>query len=133
MSSGNRGVVKALTTIYLKHATEWAPSGRPAEWSEESQAATILEAALKKCRNLFPTLATSLYSKKEMRVKKGEWTGKKRKLSSSDTSRRSFEVAIPPGLAAGDTFFTSIHVGDKTKKVRLTVPEGASEALRFSL
>ena len=89
--------------------------------------------SIEKMPKSFPTLPAILYSKKGMRARKGELSGKKRKAHTGDIPRRAFEVPVPAGLSAGDTFFTCINVGDKTKKVRLTVPEGASEALRFTL
>ena len=130
-NGGNRTVVNALSTVYLKSMVDKAPSGRPSEWNLESQTAVTLRAGVEKCRELFPTLSGSFYSKKGPRGKPKE--GKKRKLAPDESPQRLFEVTIPEGLSAGDKFLTSIQVGEKAKKIRLTVPEGATNVLRFSL
>jgi hypothetical protein len=45
----------------------------------------------------------------------------------------SFEVTVPQNLIAGDTFLTAVKVGDTSRKVKLTVPEGNPSSLRFTL
>ena len=48
--------------------------------------------------------------------------------------RSSFEVAVPKGLKSGDTFLTSVKVGDSEPiKVKLTVPDGDHSSLRFNM
>lgn len=136
-TSGMKNVVKALTTAHQRSTKEQSLSGRPMDWSCETQASTLLEAALKRCKDLFPTLSGGFFSSRKgtNTKEKGEGKGTKRKNppTSADSLRRSYEVAVPDGLAVGDSFFTSISDGDKIKKVKLTVPDGASKTLRFSL
>ena len=57
----------------------------------------------------------------------------KKRKASDEPERRSFEAAIPQGLSAGSTFVTTVKIGETVKKVRLTVPEGGGEVLRFAL
>ena len=50
------------------------------------------------------------------------------------TKKISFEAAVPKGLTTGDTFVTSVNVGNAEPiKVKLTVPDGKPSTLRFSL
>jgi len=54
--------------------------------------------------------------------------------SNSNKKKVSFEVAVPSGLKSGDTFLTSVKVGDSQPiKVKLTVPKGNHSTLRFNL
>jgi hypothetical protein len=116
------------------------------DWSGGGQKAAIFEAALEKCRSLFPTLTGGFFSKKETsKSKKGDdvesadpnppGAGKRRSIDSTgETMKVSFEVAVPNNLAAGNTFLTTVKYGNQqTKKVKLTVPKGHPKTLRFTL
>ena len=116
------------------------------DWSGGGQKSAIFEAALEKCRSLFPTLTGGFFSKKETsKSKKGEEVdsadptapgdGKRKSTDSSgETMNVSFEVAVPNNLAAGNTFLTTVKYGNQqTKKVKLTVPKGHPKTLRFTL
>jgi len=47
---------------------------------------------------------------------------------------KSFDVTVPAGLSAGESFEASIPVrGGQHKKVRLTVPDEPAQVMRFSL
>jgi hypothetical protein len=117
-------------------------------WSGGAQKSVVLQAALEKCRLLFPSLSGSFFSKKaSTKPKTNEDTDAdadpnaapapgagKRKLG-GEMTKVSFEVSVPQELGAGDTFLTSVKVGggEQTKKVKLTVPAGNPSTLRFSL
>lgn len=117
------------------------------DWSGGGQKSAIFEAALEKCRSLFPTLTGGFFSKKETsKSKKGEdvdsadpnapGTGKRKSTDYivGQTMSVSFEVAVPNNLAAGSTFLTTVKYGNQqTKKVKLTVPKGQPKTLRFTL
>lgn len=133
-NSGAKEVVKALTTAYLRFNKDSHHSEKPANWSSETFSSNILSEAVRKCQKLFPSHSGGfIFSKKKIAKQKAE-AGAKRKDPPSTEERRPFEVRIPDGLKVGDTFVTSIEDGEKIfKKVRLTVPEGASHTLRFHL
>lgn len=133
---GAKDVIEALTTAYIKVFKDPSLSGARADWSGESQVTTLFEAALRKCKELYPSLSGNYsFSKPQAprappKVKAGEPTaGSKRK----STMTKSFEVAVPEGLTEGATFLTSIKVGEFLKKVRLTVPAGDASSLRFTV
>ena len=113
-------------------------------WSGGGQKSAVLKAALEKCRHLFPTLSGSFFSKKAVaKSKKGdsgdsvedtdEGREKRKLVEPSQVTKVSFEVAVPQDLVAGNTFLTTVKVGDETKKVKLTVPNGNPSTLRFTL
>jgi hypothetical protein len=130
--NGVKDVVEALTTAYLKVSKDQPLSSPRADWSGESQLTSLLESALTKCKELFPSLTASFYFSRPNVAGKGkDAEGTKRK---GGTVKKSFEVAVPEGLSEGDSFLATIQVGDSTKKVRLTVPSGsAASSLRFNL
>jgi hypothetical protein len=110
------------------------------DWSGGGRKSAIFDAALEKCRSLFPSVSGNFFTKKaSSKTKKGsesDAAGGKRKEPSDEpeeTTRVSFEVAVPQELKAGDTFLTSVKAGENTKKVKLTVPEGNPSTLRFTL
>jgi hypothetical protein len=133
-SNGVKDVVDALTAAFLAVSSDQGLSGERSDWSGESQLSGLLESALKKCKELFPSLSGNFFSIKRSpmkRRKSGQGGGK----STDSDSKVSFEfeVAVPTGLAEGDSFVTSIQVRETVKQVRLTVPHGAPENLRFIL
>jgi hypothetical protein len=113
------------------------------DWSGGGQKSAIFEAALEKCRSLFPSLTGGFFSKKETsKSKKGDDVdsaepnapGAGKRKSTGETMKVSFEVAVPNNLAAGNTFLTTVKYGNQqTKKVKLTVPKGHPKTLRFTL
>lgn len=131
--SGAKEVIKALITAHLRFNKDSMHSEKSADWSSETFSSKVLLEAVRRCQQLFPSHSGGFFhSKKKIAKQKGE-AGTKRKGPPSTEERRPFEVRIPDGLIAGDTFVTSIEDRDKIKKVRLTVPEGASYTLRFHL
>ena len=109
------------------------------DWSGGGQKAAILDAALLKCKQLFPSVSGSYYSKKiNQKVKSQEEAESKdpddRPMTQQAGTKRSFEVQVPEGLAEGETFTTTVKAGESaSKKVKLTVPSGKPRMLRFSL
>lgn len=102
---------------------------------------TILDTALIKCKELFPTVSSSCFSKKmgKKNLTKGligepEESKKitKRKNPGSP-DKASFEVPVPQGLTEEETFVATVKVKGKLKKVKLKVPPGNPSSLRFSL
>lgn len=119
------------------------------DWSGGARKSAIFQAALEKCKVLFPSLSGTFFSKKTS-SKSNKGTGQphdpdegdgsaKRKQGADDspsneTTKASFEVAVPKGLSSGDTFFSSVKVGEAEPiKVKLTVPSGNHSTLRFNL
>jgi hypothetical protein len=132
------------------------------DWSGGARKSTIFLAALAKCKLLFPSLSGTFFSKKtSSKAKKGpdgggdeddadddnDNTGKRKvgpdggggksqqSTEQQTTKKVSFEVAVPKGLLSGDTFFSSVKVGNGVDpiKVKLTVPSGTHSTLRFNL
>jgi hypothetical protein len=124
------------------------------DWSGGGRKSAIFKAALAKCKTLFPSLSVNYFDKTKtsVKVKKGKSSetpdpdenikiGLKRKSTTNSSSTQSasstsFEVAVPKGLTSGDTFLTTVKVGDSdTMKVKLTVPDGdpVPSTLRFNL
>ncbi|KAG7346110.1 hypothetical protein IV203_005178 [Nitzschia inconspicua] len=109
----------------------------------------IFDAALIKCKELFPSVSSSFFSKKGTAKSNKDSSngtgGKKRKEAPVDlasptspsahgTKKISFEVNVPKGLTTGDTFLTQVKVGEGDPiKVKLTVPAGNPTTLRFNL
>ena len=118
-------------------------SGDFGDWSGMARKSTIFFFALEKSRSLFPSLSGNFFSKKaSAKAKKGssigESTDGKRKEPTSgdateETVKKPFDVNVPKELAAGDTFYTSVKVGETTQKIKLKVPEGNPATLRFYL
>ena len=131
-SSDVKYIVRGLTTAYQRVAKDQPLSGAIGDWGSDTQSHILLAAALEKFKELFPTLTGSFFTKKSAKDKeRSDSQGTKRKDPPS--SGKKFEVSIPEGVSAGDTFLTSINHGDKIKKIKLTVPPGAGKTLRFSL
>jgi hypothetical protein len=143
-SAGVRDIVQVLTTAYLKVSKEQPVLGSRSDWSGEGQKADVLQLALDKCKELFPSVAATLNSKRrpaKPKTKTGlsspDAAGTKRSRDPSPTTKgtvkRSFEVKVPDGLAAGDSFLVSLRPHGVEKKIKLTVPEGTPATLRFFL
>lgn len=136
--SGLIDVVEAMTIAYTNLYSEATTSSYtdPSDWSGESQLITIATAALQKCKELYPSLSRNFSFTRQRAPTKPKSPSlsatSKRKLSPNH-EKKSFEVAIPEGLKEGDTFLTSIAIGDTKKRVRLTVPSESASSLRFSL
>ena len=134
------------------------------DWSGGSRKLMIFKNALSKCKTMFPTLSgTSFFGKAKIKKGRGGQTaapdpdenhntrkiGSKRKspssgnssirmssedISEEQTKKVSFEVSVPHGLSSGDTFLTTVKVGDSQSiKVKLKVPDGDHSTLRFNL
>lgn len=138
--------VEAICQAYLALGddTENAGAGKAdfGDWSGRGRKATIFDMALSKCKALFPTLSGAFFFKKanaSTKSKKGSKDsvgGVKRKEADGEaggTTTVSFEAAVPGGLSAGESFFTTVKVGDGTKKLKLTVPSTNASTLRFSV
>jgi hypothetical protein len=136
--NGIKDVVEALSAAYLKIQKPDTGAGLNSSWSVESQVVSAFQAAVCKCKELYPTLSGS-FSFSKPRVTKRPSTGQKtRRTATKGTGsplpvKRSFEVAVPEGLSEGETFLTSVQIGDNVKKLRLTVPPGDATTLQFSL
>jgi hypothetical protein len=109
----------------------------PNDWSGGGQKLVLLEAALKRCRELFPTTSGAFFSKKSLQKSKTQSKAERRGSINSTGqlagTKRSFEVKVPEGLGVGETFTTTIMAGEAAKKVKLTVPSGEPDVLRFSV
>lgn len=143
-SAGVRDIVEVLTIAYLKVTKDQPVSGIRSDWSGDGQKADVLQLALEKCKELFPTLLGTLKSRKRPANSKNKTdvsspttAGTKHPRDPSPgakgTVKRSFEVKVPDGLAAGDTFLVSLRPHGVEKKIKLTVPEGTPATLRFVL
>jgi hypothetical protein len=135
---GAKDVVNALSVAYINVFKENAGSSLEhlSDWSGESQLTATLEAAVGKCKELYPTLSRN-YSFSRQRVQHKTKSldssiGSKRKHSPQH-EKRAFEVTVPEGLKEGDSFLTSVMVGETMKRVRLTVPSESASSLLFSL
>mmetsp|Transcript_15216 Transcript_15216/g.43971 ORF Transcript_15216/g.43971 Transcript_15216/m.43971 type:complete len:517 (+) Transcript_15216:513-2063(+) len=112
------------------------------DWSGGGRKAKIFDAAIEKCKKMFPTLTGSYFSKKAIAAVKSkknagnepQQAGDKRKEPpEEDMVVMPYEVAVPSGVSAGDSFLTTVRVGDFTKKLKLTVPETNPTTLRFTV
>jgi len=132
--------VEALCQAFLKLGEKALISVDPNDWSGGGKKAAILEAALQKCRELFPTISGTYFSTKKVTQKaknhsEQDKTGTENAHAQTKLAgtKRSFEVAVPDGLSVGETFTTTIRSGENSKKVKLTVPSGKPRMLRFSI
>lgn len=135
---GVKDVVDALTTAFVNLVKDVIRSGATSDWSGESEISSILKAAVHKCRELYPSISSSFsFSRQRASSKQkggsGDLTaGSKRKRANGEFEK-SYEAHVPEGLTEGETFVTSVKVGEYTKKLRLTVPSGSAGSLRFTL
>lgn len=137
---GGVSEAEALTQAYLKLGHTKNIVADPNDWSGGGQKAAVLEAALQKCKELFPSVSGAFYSKKAIQKSKSQGDSECKDGSERATpaqlsgTKRSFEVEVPEGLGEGETFTTTIGAGgNNKKKVKLTVPAGKPRMLRFSI
>jgi len=128
---------EALCQVFMSHVESKDLSYESSNWSGKSKKSGTLRAALKKCSESFPSLKTSVYTKKKKKSTP-KATGDRnddgsRKRPLGDDSSVQFLVEVPDGLAVGDKFETSVLLGNQMKTIRLTVPEGNPPKLKFSL
>jgi len=142
-SRGVKQVVDALIAIYSAFSDS-APAAETFDWSTDGQVCLQLEAAVKRCRELFPSVSASFLSKRPTQRKKKDAdsnqcekiVGKKRKeVDGTFAVVKQFNVEVPEGLSSGETFITEIKEGNSVKRIRLTVPDGATRptTLKFNL
>jgi hypothetical protein len=136
--SGLFDVMEALTVAFTNVHNEAAITlqSDTSDWSGESQMIVIAIAALRKCKELYPTLSRNFSFARQRAPAKPKsplFSASTKRKKTPNHETKSFEVTIPEGLSKGDTFLTSIAIGDSTKRVRLTVPSEAASSLRFSL
>lgn len=134
--NGAKDVVEALTAAYVKVVKDHPLSGARSDWSGESQLTGIFQAALRKCKELYPSLSGNFSFSRQRappKQKSAESAAGSKRKGAAKQVKKSFEVAVPEGMAEGETILTSIEVGGVWRKVRLTVPAGAASTLRFTL
>lgn len=140
-SCGVKPIVDCLQTVYSRFvpAEEQRPKDEQqqqqqqtlTDWSEDAQQTRMIDLALDKCRELFPSLTNTFLS-----TRKTAPTKKKRGApddGDSKVQQQVFRVSVPEGLTEGDAFLTEIMVGETKKRLRLTVPKGGATTLRFTL
>lgn len=115
------------------------------EWSGTARKSAIFSAALAKYKSMFPSLSGTFFSKKASSKAKRKADdssdtapdgGAERKGLAGlaeETTTVSYEVTVPSEVSAGGSFFTTVKVGNGTKKLKLTVPESNPSTLRFTL
>jgi hypothetical protein len=148
--------VVALCRSYLTRKDHKDVHAGESNWTGGGQKTAVLKAALEKCKELFPSL--SLYEQRKASAKRS-----RKSSAAAPTPKRSsapspkgaplkhvllapaperkepggsvpFVVSVPEGLSAGDKFDTTVELeGSTMKKIRLTVPVGNPQKLKFSL
>lgn len=131
--TGVKDIIEALVTAFLKLSEDHPIAGTCNDWSGQSHTHKLLDASLAKCKTLFPTVTSNFYFSRRQKTPLKEKTRANRNNDASNLVKKLFEVAVPQGVKAGETFITTIPVGEQRKKVRLTVPPGDVTTLRFSL
>eukprot|EP00977_Amphora_coffeiformis_P014319 scaffold3967_cov179-Amphora_coffeaeformis.AAC.1 len=133
-ASSVKPIIDALVAAYVQlvpkeEQREKQQQNMLGDWSFDAQQNRMLDLAMEKCHELFPTLSNTFLSSRKT-------TGPKKKRGApgeSETQQQVFRVSVPEGLAEGDTFLTEITVGETKKRLRLTVPKGGATTLRFTL
>lgn len=145
--------VDALCDAFLAAGDEEGAETLPTtssfgNWSGNARKSITFKAALERCRTLFPTLSGNFFSKKASTKSKKtsedaandappEGPNKRKEPEGGQEPKAmisvSYEVAVPSGLSAGESFFTTVKVGTGTKKLKLTVPASNPASLRFTL
>jgi hypothetical protein len=139
--------VDALCRSYLARNDHKDVHAGESDWTGEGQKMAVLKAALEKCRELFPSLP--LYGQRKAsakRSRKSSAAAPSPKRSSAPSPKHApeheepgggsvpFVVSVPEGLSAGDKFDTTVELeGGTMRKIRLTVPVGNPQKLKFSL
>jgi len=135
--AGTKDIVEALTAAYLAINPEASrlSSSELADWSGDSQLAGVLRVALADCQSRFPNLSGAYFTTRKSPTKKKRRTStSSQQDGGSGMVTKSFDVTVPAGLSAGESFEASIPVrGGQHKKVRLTVPDEPAQVMRFSL
>jgi hypothetical protein len=130
--------VETLCQIYQGRKDAKTITSPSNNWSGGSSKSGILEAALEKCRELFPMLSTTIFSKRKKKASPKPLSfaeddpGAKRSAPDDDETKQ-FVVDVPRGLEVGEKFQTTIQIGHQLKTIRLTVPAGNPEKLKFSM
>jgi hypothetical protein len=136
--------VEAVCQAYLAVGDETETTGKAdfGDWSGGGRKAAIFDQAIAKCKDQFPTLSGTFFSKKAgaSKSKKGsseanqEGAGKRKEPGATgEKTTMSYEVAVPAGISAGESFYTTVRVGGTTKRLKLTVPATNPSTLRFTL
>lgn len=129
-------------------------------WSGGAQKIAVLNAALEMCQEQFRGLSSSLHAmsakrrnqsagktKKPSKHRSGphspsnppgslprkDLVGRNKRKHGGENKTVPFVVSVPAGLSSGDTFQTSVRLGEVLKQVKLTVPPGKPSKLKFSL
>lgn len=128
--------VEILCQIYQSRRDAKQMTSQTNDWSGGASKSTILEAALGKCRELFPMLSTTIYSKRKKKISSTQLIADEcsaKRSSPNEEETKQFVVDVPRGLEVGEKFQTTIQVGNLLKTIRLTVPTGNPEKLKFSM
>ena len=139
--------VDALCQSYLARKDHKEVHTEASNWTGGGQKMAVLKAALEKCHELFPSLP--LYGQRKATAKRSRKSNdssvpsrapiKRILLSPAPKHKEAeasvpFVVSVPEGLNAGDKFDTTVELeGGTMKKIRLTVPSGNPQKLKFSL
>lgn len=130
--------VEALCQIYQARKDAKLITSPSNNWSGGSSKSVILEAALEKCRELFPMLSTTLFAKRKKKATPkplsfAEDDPDSKRSAPDDDETKEFVVDVPRGLEVGEKFQTTIQIGHQLKTIRLTVPAGNPEKLKFTM
>jgi hypothetical protein len=128
--------VEILCQIYQSRRDAKPMTSQTNDWSGGGSKSATLEAALDKCRELFPMLSTTVYSKRKKKISTTQLIADDssvKRSSLSDEETKHFVVDVPRGLDVGEKFQTTIQIGNQLKTIRLTVPTGNPEKLKFSM
>ena len=127
--------VDALMEVFLARKDSKGLTFGAMDWSGGAKKSDVLEAALMKCKALYPALQQALYvkkkSKKSAKTEPGQDEPTNKRAASDGTVQ--FVVDVPENLKVGEKFETTVRVGDQRKTIRLTVPVGLPSKLKFSL
>jgi len=105
---GGFSEVDALCSAFLKLNEKANISVDPNDWSGGGRKAAVLDAALCKCKELFPSLSGAHYSKRANQKFKNQTSderkedGDARALVQQSGNKRSFEEGVPHDLSDGE-------------------------------
>ena len=129
----------AFTKLYTSDTKLYLSDCRvkvnPNDWSGGGRRLVLLESAIKKCKELFPTTSGAFFSKKSLLKAKNQQSKTERRGGASGIgpvagTRRCFEVEVP---RVGETFTTTVMAAEVTKRVKLTVPSVEPGVRQFSV